>query len=208
MKIATPTNLELQALTVLWALGEATVREVWESFPDGKVRAYTTILTILQNLERKGLVRKKVKDRLNIYIPKGNQGLTLRPFLRGIVQRLFQGKPSALIAEVLSEVRLTAGEVKAVARLLSQQKAGRMGSAKQNNNKTETTTMAAKKKAPAKKAAAKKAAPAKKAAAKKAAPAKKAAAKKAAPAKKAVKKAAKKSAPAKKVATKKAAKKK
>ena len=90
MKIATPTNLELQALTVLWALGEATVREVWESFPDGKERAYTTILTILQNLERKGLVRKKVKDRTNNYIPKGKKGLTLRPFLSGIVQRLFQ----------------------------------------------------------------------------------------------------------------------
>jgi BlaI family penicillinase repressor len=201
MKIATPTNLELQALTVLWALGEATVREVWESFPDGKERAYTTILTILQNLERKGLVRKKVKDRTNIYIPKGKKGLTLRPFLRGIVQRLFHGKPSALIAEVLSEVRLSAGEVKAVARLLSQQRVGRVISAKpKTTTEKENNTMAAKKKAPAKKAAAKKAAPAKKAA-KKAAPAKKAA-------KKAVKKAAKKKAAVKKVATKKAAKKK
>jgi predicted transcriptional regulator len=204
MKVATPTNLELQALSVLWALGEATVREVWESFPDGKERAYTTILTILQNLERKGLVRKKVKDRANIYIPKGKKGLTMRPFLKGIVQRLFHGRPAALIEEVLAEVRLTAGEVKAVARLLSQQRAGRVTSTTQQNKTTkETNTMAAKKKAaPAKKAAAKKA-PAKKAAAKKA-PAKKAVAKKA-PAKK---KAAKKKAPAKKVATKKAAKKK
>ena len=107
MKLATPTNLELQALSVLWALGEATVREVWESFPDGKERAYTTILTILQNLERKGLVRKKVKDRTNIYIPKGKKGLTMRPFLKGIVQRLFQGKPAALIEEVLAEVQLS-----------------------------------------------------------------------------------------------------
>ena len=197
MKIATPTNLELQALSVLWALGEATVREVWESFPDGKERAYTTILTILQNLERKGLVRKKIRDRVNIYLPKRKKGLTMRPFLKGIVQRLFQGKPASLIEEVLAEVRLTAGEVKAVARLLSQQRAGWVtGTTQQTKTKKETNTMAAKKKA-AKKA------PAKKAAAKKA-PAKKAAAKKA-PAKK---KAAKKKAATKKVATKKAAKKK
>ena len=66
MKLATPTNLELQALSVLWALGEATVREVWESFPDGKERAYTTILTILQNLERKGLARKKIRNRARL----------------------------------------------------------------------------------------------------------------------------------------------
>jgi len=197
MKLATPTNLELLALSVLWALGEATVREVWESFPDGKERAYTTILTILQNLERKGLARKKIKNRVNIYLPKGKKGLTMRPFLKGIVQRLFQGSPSSLIEEVLSEVRLSAGEVKAVARLLSQQRAGGVtGTTQQTKTKKETNTMAAKKKAAAKKPAAKKA-PAKKAAAKKA-PAKKAA----------KKKAAKKKAPAKKVATKKAAKKK
>jgi predicted transcriptional regulator len=130
MKIATPTNLERQALTVPWALGEATVREMRESFPDGKARTYKTILTILQNLKRKGLVRKKVKDRANISIPKGKKGLTLRPFRSGIVQRLFQGRPSAIIAEVLTAVQWSAREVQAVARLLSQHSVGRTVSAK------------------------------------------------------------------------------
>ncbi len=177
MKVAQPSNLEMQALSVLWTLGEGTVRDVWDYFPDGKERAYTTILTVLQNLERKGLVRKKVKFSKNFYIPTRERGLLLRPFIKGIVQRVFHGRPGELIEQILTEVRLSAGELKAVAKLLSQQRAGRVAGTPKNktNRKKETTTMAAKKKA-AKKAPAKKAG--KKKAAKKKAPAKKVATKK------------------------------
>ncbi|MBP7951006.1 MAG: BlaI/MecI/CopY family transcriptional regulator [Verrucomicrobiales bacterium] len=177
MTLAQPTNLELQALSVLWALGSASVREVWQSFPDGKERAYTTVLTVLQNLERKGLVRKKNQGRQNIYIPTRTKGPMLRPFLKNLVEHVFHGQAAELISQVLQEVRLSAGEVKAVAKLLAQRRAELVGGAKPKNktNKKETITMAAKKKA-AKKAPAKKAG--KKKAAKKKAPAKKVATKK------------------------------
>ena len=177
MKLAQPSNLELQALSVLWALGEGTVRDVWNSFPDGKARAYTTILTVLQNLERKSLVRKKIKGRTNIYIPSQKKGPMLRPYLRGIVEQVFQGRATELIEQVLSLIQLSEGELQTVARLLSQQRAGGVAGTYQNttNRKKETITMAAKKKA-AKKAPAKKAG--KKKAAKKKAPAKKVATKK------------------------------
>lgn len=180
MTLAQPTSLELQALSVLWALGSASVREVWQSFPDGKVRAYTTILTVLQNLERKGLVRKKLQGRQNIYIPRRTKGPMLRPLLKNLVEQVFHGQAAELIAQVLQDVRLTAGEVKAVAKLLAQRRAELVRGAKPKNKTKykETITMAAKKKA-AKKAPAK-----------------------------GKKKAAKKKAAAKKVATKKAAKKK
>lgn len=177
MQVAQPSNLELQALSVLWTLGEGTVRDVWESFPDGKVRAYTTILSVLQNLERKGLVHKTIKSNKNFYIPTRRKGLMLRPYLRGIVSQVFHGSPAELIEQILSEVRLSAGELKAVAKLLSQQRAGGVVGTTTNktNRNKETNTMAAKKKA-AKKAPAKKAG--KKKAAKKKAPAKKVATKK------------------------------
>ena len=47
---AEPSDLELQVLSVLWERGPSGVREVMEEIPDGKPRAYTTILTVLQVL--------------------------------------------------------------------------------------------------------------------------------------------------------------
>ena len=67
MKTVRPSDLELQAMSVLWAAGKATVHDVLQRMPDGKCRAYTTVLTILQKLEAKGLVRKTSTGHHNIY---------------------------------------------------------------------------------------------------------------------------------------------
>jgi predicted transcriptional regulator len=191
MKIAKPSHLELQVLSVLWAAGCATVHHVMAALPDRKRRAYTTVLSILQKLESKGLVRANYNGKHNIYFATKTREATVGRFIQDLVTRIFHGSAAGLIEQILSEVQLTPGETKAVAGLLRRRKRRSQAASASNKNKTQNTTnMAAKKKA-AKKAPAKKA------------PAKKAPAKKA-PAKKATKKkAAKKKAPAKKVATKK-----
>src|SRR5262245_16961438 len=52
-----PTERELEALKVLWARGRATVREVYQELsPREGELAYTTVLSLLQTMERKGLV--------------------------------------------------------------------------------------------------------------------------------------------------------
>ena len=167
-------------MSVLWAAGEATVHDVLRQLPDGKSRAYTTVLTILQKLEAKGLVRKTFNGHHNIYFPAKSKEVTIGRFIRDVVKRVFHGRAADLIEQILAGVTLTPGETQAVAGLLMRRRR-REESPAQLTNPTKTNTMAAKKKA-----AAKKAAPAKKAPAKKAA--KKKAAKKKAPAKKVAKK--------------------
>jgi predicted transcriptional regulator len=188
-----PSNPELQALPVLWHEGPSTVAAILDTLPDGKDRAYTTVLSVMQSLERKRLVKRVRVGRAHVYEAAYSQEMIVRRATHDFLTNAFGGRLGEAILTLLSAGNLTPEEKTNIERELKRHKA-----------------MAAKKtakKAPAKKAAAKKA-PAKKAAAKKA-PAKKAAAKKA-PAKKApAKKAAAKKAPAKKVAksAKKAAKK-
>jgi predicted transcriptional regulator len=67
IRIAQPSNLELQALSVLWHHGPSTVATVLEELPDGKERAYTTVLTVMQNLEKKGHVRRVKSGRAHVY---------------------------------------------------------------------------------------------------------------------------------------------
>ena len=188
-----PSNLELQALSVLWHEGPSTVAKVLEILPDGKDRAYTTVLSVMQSLERKKLVKRVRVGRAHVYEAAYSQETIVRRAIHEFLTNAFGGRLGEAVLALLSAGNLTPDEKSNIERELKRHK-----------------TMAAKKtakKAPAKKAPAKKAA--KKAVKKVAKKAAKKAAKKVAkkaPAKKAAKKVAKK-APAKKAA-KKAAKKK
>ena len=53
MKNPQPSNLEMQILSVLWEHGPSTVRDILGKIPDGKKRAYTTVLTMMQIMEKK-----------------------------------------------------------------------------------------------------------------------------------------------------------
>ena len=180
---STPSNLELQALSVLWHQGPSTVAAIQETLPDGKERAYTTVLTVMQNLERKNLVRRSLVGRAHVYEAAYSQEVIVQRATQDFLTNAFGGRLGEALLAILSVGTLTPEENTKLERELQRHK-----------------TMAAKK--TAKKAAKK--APAKKAPVKKA-PAKKAPAKKAA--KKTVKKVAKSAKVAKKGAKKTVAKK-
>ena len=202
-----PSNLELQALSVLWHEGPSTVNVVNDMLPDGRERAYTTVLSVMQSLERKGLVKRLRTGRAHTYEPAHKQEVIVQRATQDFILNAFGGRLGEAVLATLSAGSLTLEEKTNIERELQLHKimAAKKSAKKAAKKPAKKTVKKAAKKAPAKKAAAKKAvkkAPAKKAA-KKAAPKK--AAKKAAP-KKAAKKAAPKKA-AKKAAPKKAAKK-
>ncbi len=189
---ATPSSLEIQALSVLWSNGPSTVSEVIELFPDNKERAYTTILSVLQNLEKKSLVKSSRSGRANTYAATKGQAAIMIPLLKELIQNAFAGSVGDAARAILSAGKLTPEEKTALGQELTAHKA----MAKKKTAKKKTANKAAKKKV-AKKAVKKKVA-------KKAA--KKVAKKKVAK-KKVAKKATKKKVATKKVANKKVAKK-
>ena len=87
-----PSNLELQALSVLWHEGPSTVSAVHESLPDGKDRAYTTVLTIMQNLERKNLVKRERVGRAHVYSATHTQQSIIRRATQDYLTNAFGGR--------------------------------------------------------------------------------------------------------------------
>ncbi len=55
----------------VWARGEATVRDVQEALNERseKVRAYTTVLTVMTRLDGKGMLVRRRAGRLDVYAP-------------------------------------------------------------------------------------------------------------------------------------------
>ncbi len=56
----------------VWRRGEASVREVMRTLNDGadKERAYTTYMTIMTRLERKGLLDRRRQGKTDFYRPR------------------------------------------------------------------------------------------------------------------------------------------
>ncbi|MBL8237057.1 MAG: BlaI/MecI/CopY family transcriptional regulator [Bryobacterales bacterium] len=64
-----PPPLEMECLGVLWTLGEGTVRDVAAALAPRKPMAYTTVMTLLERLVKRGrLARRKVR-RSYVYVP-------------------------------------------------------------------------------------------------------------------------------------------
>jgi predicted transcriptional regulator len=64
-------ELEAEVMEELWARGESTVREVLDALNarSPQVRAYTTVLTVMQRLHAKELLRRSLHGRLHVYAP-------------------------------------------------------------------------------------------------------------------------------------------
>jgi predicted transcriptional regulator len=174
-----PTNLELQALTVLWGRGPSTVAEVHAAMGEIRERAYTTVLTVLRNLEAKRLVRHRAQGRAHVFEAACGRDAVLGRAAREFVDDHFGGSLAGALLAILSAGNLSPVEKQTVQQQLTQHRTMPAKKAAKKVAKKAAAKKPAVKKAPAKKA------PAKKAVVKKA-PAKKA------PAKKAAKKAAKK----------------
>ena len=105
---------ELDVMTALWTTGSGTVTEVRDALDTPL--AYTTVLTILRNLEAKGYVRHEEEGRAHRYFPKVRQQVAQRNALRRLVDTLFVGSPEALLAQLVDEHDLTADDLRRIAR--------------------------------------------------------------------------------------------
>jgi predicted transcriptional regulator len=115
-----PSDLELQILGVLWAGGPSTVREVLESMPDGKARAYTTILSCLQVMEKKGLVAHKREGQGYVYRPVVQKQRVLGSVVRDLLRNVFGGRPSVALQYFIAESECTGEEIEQLRRLVDE----------------------------------------------------------------------------------------
>lgn len=77
--------LEREVMECLWGRGESSVREVHAAF--GEANAYTTLMTTLDRLYRKGLLVRRKDGRAFRYAPR----LTLEAFELGIKEDVLEG---------------------------------------------------------------------------------------------------------------------
>ena len=90
---------ERQLMEAVYRLGQAGVREVLNELPDSP--HYSTVRTMLNNLEHKGFLRHLEEGRRYVYVPTIPKAKTQRSTLRRVVRNLFDGSTSRAMAALL-----------------------------------------------------------------------------------------------------------
>jgi predicted transcriptional regulator len=107
-----PPPLELACLKALWSLQEGKVRAVQEVVARSRPLAYTTIMTVLDRLVRKGKLNRRKVGRAFVYAPEASRDSMRRAALRELIEGYFDGSEAELL-EFLRPVAVAASSAPA-----------------------------------------------------------------------------------------------
>jgi len=113
------SETELDILKVLWEHGPGTVREINELLrPQGRRWAYTTVLTLLQRLEAKGVVTSDKSGMAHVFRPAVTREKLLRQRLKDLANQLCEGTATPLVQALVEGQRFTPQEISHFRQLL------------------------------------------------------------------------------------------
>jgi predicted transcriptional regulator len=96
--------LERRIMEILWAAGEASVREVAERLTDGRGPAYTTVMTVMTRLSEKGLLRRELRGNAYVYAPVKSREEFMADASRRALQTLMEDFGEAALAHLIQEI--------------------------------------------------------------------------------------------------------
>jgi BlaI family transcriptional regulator, penicillinase repressor len=125
------TKLELQIMQVIWKLGApnstassknaCSVKDVQEGLP--QPLAYTTVQTMLNILERKGKLKRKLRGRAYVYSPTVTEAKASRHAVRDLVDRMFGGSADELVMSLIKSRQIDPRRIAELSRRLQEEDA-------------------------------------------------------------------------------------
>ncbi len=115
-----PTPGELEVLRILWARSPLSVREVMDVLNERRLRAYTSVMSLLNVMVDKGLVTRKPAGRAFVYVAKAGRQRTMRRLLGDLLGRAFEGSAELMVAHLLEEANPSTDELAAIRDAIAQ----------------------------------------------------------------------------------------
>jgi len=98
-----PPPLELACLRALWTLGEGRVKDVQSVVAESRPLAYTTIMTVLERLVRKGRLARRKVGRAFVYAPTASREAMRQVAVKELLDGFFDGSAEQLAAYLRGE---------------------------------------------------------------------------------------------------------
>jgi BlaI family transcriptional regulator, penicillinase repressor len=112
---AIPPPLELLCLSALWSRGQGSVKDVRELVGASRPLAYTTVMTVLDRLARRGIVTRRKAGRAFVYAPAVSRDAMRRLALQEFLDSYFESSQHELLQFLRDESRAEASAPAAMA---------------------------------------------------------------------------------------------
>ncbi len=112
------TEVELEFMNELWALGEGSVRDVLSRLPSERNLAYTSGATILRILDEKGFVESRKDGKTLIYKPLLEKDRYQARSLQNLSRTLFDDTPATLVARLVDDAGLSESDLEEIRALV------------------------------------------------------------------------------------------
>ena len=107
-------------MKIVWQRGQATVRDVYETLLERRKIAYTTVMTVMRVLERKGYLKSRRENRAYLYRAAHPERQVLRSMVREFVDRVFNGSAQPLLVHLVEDRRLSKEELEELEALVKE----------------------------------------------------------------------------------------
>ncbi len=115
-------ELQKCVMESIWELGEETVGQVRDRLNREPPPAYTTILSVMQKLEKAGWLTHRALGRSYVYLPTRSRDQAGTTTLRTFIDRVFRGDALLLFQHLLEDEELSDQDLSALRKMLDQKR--------------------------------------------------------------------------------------
>ena len=118
-------KFELEIMHVIWDRGKATVHEIKDGLSEKHPAAYTTFLTMMQRMEKKGFVAHEIHEdgKSYVYRPLVSRKSVSVSMFRDVYVRLFHGSSEQLLSVLntfFRDEKMTPEEIQNLRKLIDE----------------------------------------------------------------------------------------
>jgi BlaI family penicillinase repressor len=112
------SGAQIEIMNLVWARVETTVSDIWKALQLKRPVARTTVLTVMDRLEKKGWLTRHVVEQQHLYSAARSREATLGGIVEQLVETAFAGSAEELVVALLSGRGVSADEAKRIRALI------------------------------------------------------------------------------------------
>ena len=115
-------ELQKAVMETVWGLGEATVGQGRDKLDRDPPPAYTTVLSVMQKLEKAGWLKHRSEGRAYVYLPTRSRDEAGANTLRTFIDRVFRGDPLLMFQHLLDDEELSPEELAELRKMIDRKR--------------------------------------------------------------------------------------
>lgn len=119
-KSSGPTDYELAILKILWSEAPLSISEILERFPKKPKPAYSSLLTIVRLMDKKGYISHEKKGKAYFYYPVLKEEKYSKSEIKKLADTIFGGSKYDLAVNIIKKEKLKPEEVAHLKKLVEE----------------------------------------------------------------------------------------